>query len=65
MENLENSYKKLDLAEQVWVYGNSYESTLVAVVVAMTCMMMATSMVKSSRLVHAYFNQLKNKRTLV
>lgn len=33
VEKLENTYKKCSLVEQVWVYGNSFESTLVAVVV--------------------------------
>lgn len=33
VENIETVYKKLGLVEQIWVYGNSYESTLVAVVV--------------------------------
>jgi len=33
VEKLEASYKKCTLVEQVWVYGNSFKSTLVAVVV--------------------------------
>ena len=33
MEHLESAYKKLSLLEQIWVYGNSYESTLVGVAV--------------------------------
>lgn len=32
-ERLENSYSTADLVDQIWVYGNSYESQLVAVVV--------------------------------
>ncbi|BDA46672.1 Long chain acyl-CoA synthetase 3 [Coccomyxa sp. Obi] len=32
-EHLENTYAGCDAVEQIWVYGNSYESTLVAVVV--------------------------------
>ncbi|KAK9806319.1 hypothetical protein WJX72_010249 [[Myrmecia] bisecta] len=32
-EKLENAYIESDVAEQLWVYGNSYESFLVAVVV--------------------------------
>lgn len=33
MEKIEAVYKKDPHVEQVWVYGNSFESTLVAVVV--------------------------------
>lgn len=33
MEHLEANYKKLGLVGQIWVYGNSFESTLLAVVV--------------------------------
>jgi long-chain acyl-CoA synthetase len=33
VEKLESVYKGADVVEQVWVYGNSLESTLVAVVV--------------------------------
>lgn len=33
VEKLESSYKKNLLAEQIWVYGNSFESVLLAVVV--------------------------------
>ena len=33
MEKVEAVYKKNPLVEQIWVYGNSFESTLVAVVV--------------------------------
>ena len=33
MEKMEAVYKKCPLVEQIWVYGNSFESTLVAVVV--------------------------------
>ena len=33
MEKLEETYKSVSLVEQVWVYGNSFESTLIAVVV--------------------------------
>lgn len=32
-EKIEAAYKKSRLVEQIWVYGNSLESTLVAVVV--------------------------------
>lgn len=32
-EKIEAAYKKNSLVEQIWVYGNSLESTLVAVVV--------------------------------
>lgn len=32
-EKLEASYKKSQLVDQIWVYGNSYESVLVALVV--------------------------------
>lgn len=32
-EKIEASYKKNMLVEQIWVYGNSLESTLVAIVV--------------------------------
>lgn len=32
-EKIEAAYKKSSLVEQIWVYGNSLESTLVAVVV--------------------------------
>ena len=33
MEKVEAVYKKNSNLEQIWVYGNSYESVLVAVVV--------------------------------
>lgn len=33
VEKLEEVYKKTSLVEQIWVYGNSFESCLVAVVV--------------------------------
>mmetsp|Transcript_33119 Transcript_33119/g.84069 ORF Transcript_33119/g.84069 Transcript_33119/m.84069 type:complete len:672 (-) Transcript_33119:449-2464(-) len=33
VERVENVYKMCDLVEQIWVYGNSFESCLVAVVV--------------------------------
>lgn len=33
VEKIEAVYKKNPLVEQIWVYGNSFESTLVAVVV--------------------------------
>ncbi len=33
MEKVEAVYKKSSLVEQIWVYGNSFESILVAVVV--------------------------------
>ena len=33
VEKVEAVYKKNSLVEQIWVYGNSFESTLVAVVV--------------------------------
>lgn len=33
VEKLESVYKKNLISEQVWVYGNSFKSTLVAVVV--------------------------------
>jgi hypothetical protein len=33
VEKLEGIYKKAPSVEQVWVYGNSFKSTLVAVVV--------------------------------
>ena len=33
MERIEAVYKRCALVEQVWVYGNSFESSLVAVVV--------------------------------
>lgn len=33
MEKLESVLKRCSLIEQIWVYGNSYESSLVAVVV--------------------------------
>ena len=33
MERLEETYKTASVVEQVWVYGNSFESALVAVVV--------------------------------
>ena len=33
VEKLEETYKSVSLVEQVWVYGNSFESTLIAVVV--------------------------------
>ena len=32
-EKIEAAYKKNNLVEQIWVYGNSLESTLVAIVV--------------------------------
>ena len=32
-EKIEAAYKKNTLVEQIWVYGNSFESTLVAIVV--------------------------------
>ena len=32
-EKIEAAYKKNGLVEQIWVYGNSLESTLVAIVV--------------------------------
>lgn len=32
-EKIEAAYKKNEMVEQIWVYGNSFESTLVAVVV--------------------------------
>jgi long-chain acyl-CoA synthetase len=32
-ERLENTYSTAQIVEQIWVYGNSYESQLVAVVV--------------------------------
>ena len=32
-EKIEAAYKKNSLVEQIWVYGNSLESTLVAIVV--------------------------------
>ncbi len=33
VEKLEETYKSVGIVEQVWVYGNSFESTLVSVVV--------------------------------
>ena len=33
MEKIEAVYKKNPVVEQIWVYGNSFENTLVAVVV--------------------------------
>ena len=33
VEKLEETYKSVSLVEQVWVYGNSFENILVAVVV--------------------------------
>jgi long-subunit acyl-CoA synthetase (AMP-forming) len=33
VEKLENTYKKAPIVEQVWVYGNSFKSSLIAVVV--------------------------------
>lgn len=33
MEKIEAVYKKNPIVEQIWVYGNSFENTLVAVVV--------------------------------
>lgn len=33
MEKVEAVYKKCPLVEQIWAYGNSFESNLVAVVV--------------------------------
>jgi long-chain acyl-CoA synthetase len=33
VERVENTYKQCDLVEQIWIYGNSFESCLVAVVV--------------------------------
>lgn len=33
VEKIEAVYKKNPLVEQIWVYGNSFENTLVAVVV--------------------------------
>lgn len=33
VEKLENVFKQNSLVEQIWVYGNSFESALVAVVV--------------------------------
>jgi long-chain acyl-CoA synthetase len=33
VEKLEATFKKCDLVEQVWVYGNSFKNSLVAVVV--------------------------------
>jgi len=32
-EKIEAAYKKNEMVEQIWVYGNSFESTLVAIVV--------------------------------
>ena len=32
-EKIEAAYKKNNLVDQIWVYGNSLESTLVAIVV--------------------------------
>jgi len=32
-EKIEAAYKKNGMVEQIWVYGNSFESTLVAIVV--------------------------------
>ena len=32
-EKIEAAYKKNSMVEQIWVYGNSLESTLVAIVV--------------------------------
>lgn len=32
-EKIEAAYKKNSLVEQIWVYGNSLESTLIAIVV--------------------------------
>lgn len=32
-EKIEAAYKKSGMVEQIWVYGNSLESTLVAIVV--------------------------------
>ena len=41
-EKIEAAYKKNEMVEQIWVYGNSFESTLVAVVVptGKTCLLM-------------------------
>ena len=41
VERLEETYKGASLVEMVWVYGNSYESTLVAVVVPVEAALMA------------------------
>lgn len=41
VEKLENAYKQCDLVEQLWVYGNSFESVLVAVVVPKEKQLMA------------------------
>lgn len=41
MEKVEAVYKKNPLVEQIWVYGNSFESALVGVVVPNEAVLMA------------------------
>jgi len=41
VEKVEATFKKFDLLEQIWVYGNSFESSLVAVAVPIEAKMMA------------------------
>jgi long-chain acyl-CoA synthetase len=41
VENVENELKKFDQLEQLWVYGNSFESCVVAVVVPVEAKLMA------------------------
>ena len=44
VEKVENTFKKFDMLEQIWVYGNSFESSLVAVCVPVEAKLMAWAM---------------------
>ena len=41
VEKVEATFKKFDMLEQIWVYGNSFESSLVAVGVPIEAKLMA------------------------